>query len=72
MRKYLVIDTKTKKSVTVDLEEAARITGVDGLDITWALENEGSTRQSATRSPKSWWRAVNVDDISGWSEVPRS
>lgn len=26
---------------TVDLEEAARITGVDSLDITWALENEG-------------------------------
>jgi hypothetical protein len=41
MRKYLVIDNRTKKSVTVDLEEAARITGLEPADIERALENEG-------------------------------
>jgi hypothetical protein len=41
VRKYLAIDHRTKKPTIVDLNEAARITGADSLDITWTLENEG-------------------------------
>jgi hypothetical protein len=41
VHKCLVIDHRTKKSTIVELNETARITGVDNLDITWALENEG-------------------------------
>ena len=41
MHKYLVINVKTKASVTVDLEEAARISQLDPDDIEWVLENYG-------------------------------
>jgi hypothetical protein len=41
MREYLVIDHTAKKSVIVDLEQAARIADLDPADIEWALEHDG-------------------------------
>ena len=67
MRKYLVINTKTKRSVTVDLEEAARISRLDPDDIEWALENEGlcqTERYTITETivPESPHKCFLLDD----------
>jgi len=70
MRKYLVINTKTKKSVTVELEEAARISRLDPGDIEWALENEGlcqTERYTITETivPESPHKCFLLDEERG-------